>query len=187
MRRDGLASRLLDNESGASFVEFTVIFPLLFMVTFGLVDLGLLMFSWADANRAVQAGARYAATNDPVAAGIQGAVQGADTSVKSGTFCVDEDGYTKCQLRPTYECKGSEGTCKVVSGTGPDLPFRTAPNIFEGILGSMNIFSRSLNNAQVIVTYTPVEQGYVGQPTTPMNVTVTLNCVGSLSISRVPS
>lgn len=172
-----MAYKLLRDEGGAAFLEFTVVFPLLVMVSLGLVDMGLLMFGWADANRAVQAGARYAATSDPVASGVQGPVLPSGSTVRTGTYCVSGGSYTNCVLRPTYQCRGIDGVCKDISGSGgADLSITTSK--LQAIVDSMKAYSRTLSTKQIIVTYTPQKQGYVGQPQTPMNVTVSLYCVG---------
>jgi len=176
MRRGGLASNLLKDDDGASFVEFTVVFPLLFMATLGLVDLGLLMFGWSDANRAVQLGVRYAATRDPVATGIDGPIDPTNASIPTGTYCTDSAGNTFCILKPTYRCSGATGKCTAISGVGNEKPIDMTK--FGDLVTLMRPFVRTLNNSQVVVTYAPLQQGYVGRTSTPMNVTVAFNCVG---------
>lgn len=173
-----MANRLLRDDAGATLIEFTVVLPLLIMVTMGLVDLGLLMFTRSDANRAVQHGARCAVTNNPVAAGINGPVTGVDSTVTIGTSCNDGTSNTYCTARPEYTCtalQGSGGTCKVTAGSGSTLTINDTD--FDRIVNAMQPFGNKLDRRQVVITYTPLKQGFVGQSSTPMNVTVSLRCV----------
>lgn len=167
-----MASRLHGDEGGATLIEFTVILPMLLILTMGLVDLGLLMFNWADADRATQRGARFAATNDPVAAGINVTVAGKGGAV-SGTACTS----ATCVLPPRYDCiasKGSGGTCTGTDGSTKSI----VDGKFDAIVGEMNdnMYSRTLDRRQIRVSYIPLMQGYVGRPSTPMNVSVSLRC-----------
>lgn len=168
-----MASSLHQDEDGAVFIEFTAIVTLLLILTFGLVDLGLLMFNRSDADRATQRGARYAVTNFPVADGINVPVAGRGGAV-SGTLCTS----ATCVLPPRYDCVANQstgGTCTGTDGTVKSI----VDSRFDALLAEMNsnMFSRSLDRRQIIVSYIPLLQGYVGRPSTPMNVTVSLRCV----------
>lgn len=166
------------NECGASLLEFTLILPLLLVVTLGLVDLGLLMFASTSVDRAAQFGARYVATNLPMADNIDASISAASGAI-SGTSCVPVGGVSACASRPTYTCSYSDATTgNCISSDGsPSLPI--VAKRFNDLVIAMQarLDARTLDKRQVIVTYTPLQHGYVGRPKIPMNVTVTLRCV----------
>lgn len=180
------SSKLSGDESGASLLEFTLVLPLLLVTTLGLVDLGLLMFASTQADRATQVGARWAATNLPMANGIDGVIAASSGAI-SGTSCQPDpiSGVSACTLRPSYTCSytGNTGTC--LGSNGSSLPivdsrfFTAAGGTNASLVKTMQaeLYSRTLDKLQVDVIYTPLQQGYVGRPKTPMNVTVRLKCV----------
>lgn len=168
-------NRLIRDEGGATFVEFTVVFPLVLAFTFGLVDLGLLMFNWAEANRATYAGARHAAVSDPVPRNINIATAAAGNAI-NGDECFKTDGTPSLKCAPV-----SATTC---TGTGPttvDCGSYTANEAaFAAILGKMQeqYLSKTLDPRQVSIRYEPLPLGYVGRPGGyPMNITVSLQCI----------
>lgn len=171
-----MASSFRRDTDGAALIEFTVVFPLLALVSLGLVDLGLLMFSWSNANRAAQWGARYVATNDPMAAGIATKILATGTAV-NGTSCDPVAGVSPCRAQPTYTCTfdGSAGTCAGSDGSSKTVIAGNFRNLVTAIDGQL--FSSGLDPRQVVVTYAPLQQGYVGRSSAPMNVTVTLQCL----------
>ena len=165
------------NESGASMLEFAVLLPLLLVVSLGLVDLGLVMFASTSVDRATQYGARYVATNAPMANGIDKAISASSGAI-SGTSCIPVGGVSACTLNPSYTCSYSStttGTCTGSDGTSLTIDSTR----FNALVSAMQtqLDARTLDKRQVIVTYTPLQQGYVGRPKTPMNVKLTLRCV----------
>lgn len=169
-------NRLIRDESGATFVEFTAVFPLILAFTFGLVDLGLLMFNWAEANRATYAGARFAVVNNPVARNINLTTAPAGTAL-NGNACFKADGT------PSGLCAAvSATTC---TGTGPatvacEGSYTPDQAAFAAILAEMQkqYLSKTLDPRQVSIRYEPLPLGYVGRPGGyPMNITVSLKCL----------
>src|SRR5262245_7290514 len=63
-------NRLRRDINGSSLVEFTLVFPVLILVALGTIDVTLMLFEWAMANKAVYRGARVAVVSSPVATGI---------------------------------------------------------------------------------------------------------------------
>ncbi len=59
--------RLLRDQSGAALLEFTLVVVLLLVVTFGILEAGLISWQWNRAEKATHLGVRYAVESDPVA------------------------------------------------------------------------------------------------------------------------
>jgi Flp pilus assembly protein TadG len=55
--------QICDNTSGASLVEFTVTLPLFLLLTFGLLQAGLLLYTQSGLQHGVEAAARCASVN----------------------------------------------------------------------------------------------------------------------------
>jgi hypothetical protein len=71
-------------------IEYTIVFTLLIMLTFGLVEFGVAFYQYNAAETATAVGARYVATRGPVATGI--ADCGVTTSLTPGTACSSVSG-----------------------------------------------------------------------------------------------
>lgn len=179
MWRDGLASRFIKDTSGASFLEFTLVLPLFLVITFGIVDASLLMFSWADAQRITQFGARLAATSNPAAANIDVAVEGLTASVATGTPCINGSGVVSCKVGKQYSCIATDattgGTCTAPDGTTTSFDNTNFSFIFDQI--KFKMYSKDLDRRQIRITYIPLNSGFVGRPKTPMNVVVSIRCM----------
>jgi Flp pilus assembly protein TadG len=55
--------QICDDTSGSSFVEFTVTLPFFFLLMFGLLQAGLLLFTVSGLQHGVEAAARCASVN----------------------------------------------------------------------------------------------------------------------------
>lgn len=51
--------RMLGDEHGGSLVEFAIVMPLLFILLFGIIDFGILLYNQAVITNASREGARY--------------------------------------------------------------------------------------------------------------------------------
>lgn len=89
----GALKQIRQNQRGASLVEFSLIVPLLFVLTFGIIDMGYVLFQYNAAVKATQVGAQYAATHDPVVQNLNDCGV-ADYSDKAGTDCASVTGYS---------------------------------------------------------------------------------------------
>lgn len=172
-----------NGQRGATILEFTVLFPLLVLLTLGLIDLGFLMLTAAEANRATQVGARFAVANPPVAQGVNNPIVGT-SGAEPGDPCIDPRNGTStnaCVIPPEYTCSVSAVSgvttrvCK--SAAGKTLPFST--EWFGKLRDEMakQFLSRKLDERSIVIKYKPLELGYVGHSDTPMQVTVSLRCL----------
>jgi len=59
--------RFLANEDGAFLVEFGITFPVLILLSFGLLEFSLVVFDYQRAAEATRAGVRHTILNDPIA------------------------------------------------------------------------------------------------------------------------
>lgn len=78
-------TKFAQNESGATLVEYTLVFALLMVLTFGLIEFGLIMHQYNAAEKATAYGSRFIATRGPVATGIPDC--GVATTLPAGTMC----------------------------------------------------------------------------------------------------
>lgn len=170
-----MGSSFRNDSSGAALVEFTLVFPVVMVIILGVIDVALLMIDWSSYSRITYTGARYAATNAPVASGINADIAG----TIAGASCVDGNtGATtsNCTVRNPSTCTATSATAGG-SGTCTNSYGFTAAAL-DGIVGEMQKLLPALDRRQVSVTYTPILVGYVGRPGGyPMNVTVSIRCV----------
>ena len=140
---------LLKDRSGASMVEFTLIFMLLLLLTFGIVDFGNLLYQWNSAEKATQAGARAATISDPVATEL--ATFSCDnSSITLGTPC--RNGGTSFG---TIVCNGATSTC--------DGGYTFSTAALNLIVAPMRKMFPKVQAQNVIVEYTDVGLGFAGR------------------------
>ena len=169
-----MASSLRRDDSGATFVEFAVVFPILMFFVLGAVDVSLLMVNWMSYNRATYAGARFAAISNPVATGINTTIAGGT----AGNSCINPNTGAS-----TGNCTAKSATTCIATGatTGSCTNSYTFDNAaLDAIVAKMKevMIEGTLDRRQVSVTYTPITMGYVGRPDGfPMNITVAIRCV----------
>src|SRR5262249_20582461 len=113
--RQSLPGRLWRDASGATLVEFTLVAPLLFLLTFGIVDFGNAFFQWNQAAKAAQLGARLATVSTPVWTALSSlnGTENGNSSAVSGQTWPTTDNYG-------VSCQGSNSgspTCTAISGT----------------------------------------------------------------------
>ncbi|NNE41476.1 MAG: pilus assembly protein [Marinicaulis sp.] len=82
--------KLIKNRSGAALVEFTLVSPLLFITTFGILEFSNVMWQYQQADIATRLAVRLAATRDSVVTGLPDC--GVATSEPAGTDCADVSG-----------------------------------------------------------------------------------------------
>jgi len=170
--------RLMRNETGTTTIEFTIAMLLFFMLTFGLVEFGYLLFQWNSAAKAAQFGARMAAISDPVWTPLT-------TLTSTGTA----GGPWQTAFNVTCSgtnASGSNGTCggstteydatamqRLVFGRG-DTTCGTIGT--DGDPGMCDLFER-ITPENVNIKYQNTGLGFAGRPGGPVP-TVTLSLTG---------
>lgn len=166
--------RLWRDREGSSYLEFTVVFPLLVLTAFCTVDFAMIMFGWAQANKAVQNGVRVAVVGAPVAQGLNDPTY---IEVDLGKDCSDpatgaDEGL--CDEVHTVCTATADGGGSCTSGyTFDNTAFEP---IFDQMITVMPSFDFKRENIQI--TYRTNGLGFVGRPGGfPMEVTVEIRCM----------
>lgn len=156
-------------ESGAVFLEFTVTMFVFLVILFGVIEFSMAFYQWNAATKAVQFGARTAATSSPVLqelpniSGLTGATAGNDFAGNYDILC---DGSL---ATPACSCTGSEcpGTRTYVASA------------MSAIVASMQRAYPNITSKNVTIRYdNTYKLGYAGRPGGPVpTITVTLKNV----------
>lgn len=144
------------NERGAVATEFALLFMSLFLLTIGIVEVGIAVFDWARTEKALQRGARFAIVTDPVATELRD-FDGKTSANSYGDSCLDAatgNVQSYCQYDPDpIVC--ISGGC---NGYGFDA------TAFDAIVARIREFNPRIQAANVVVEYRSSELGFVGRP-----------------------
>ncbi len=144
-----------DNQ-GASLVEFTLLFPLLLALTFGIVETGYILYKQNTAQKATQLGGRYLSTRAPLVTGLTDC--GVATAADAGTDCVNVPGADSWSVSCS---NGSGGNCDAA--------------IFADVLAEMQSVYPNLQASNLEVIFSGTGLGYVGRGKPVPAITVRLN------------
>lgn len=152
--------RLTKDERGATIVEFTLIFPMLLILTFGIIEMGLLFFQWNSAERATQIGVRTAVTNNSVfnAWTSDCGQVSVPSTVLAGSFCTNVPGSDTW----TVTCDGAG------LATGCDSAAMTL------LVTRMQAIFPRVTQANVVVEFSGAGLGFVGRGSPVPVVSVSL-------------
>jgi hypothetical protein len=149
--------RFKDNEAGVVLVEYTLVFTLLMVLTFGLIEFGLAFHQYNAAETATGVGARYIATRGPVVTGVLDC--GVTTSEPAGTNCAD--------------VAGSAGWTPIVCNAGAPAGACQA-DVLNGLVARMQQFAPQIEAQNVQVVIRGSGLGFVGRGSPVPFVTVRL-------------
>jgi Flp pilus assembly protein TadG len=148
--------RLARDTRASSAAEFALVLPLLIIFLLGMIDVGRLMWTWNEAEKATQMGVRYAVATDMVPTGLQ-----------NYSFVVS-DILTQGDTIPTSSfgsvtCTSTSCTC---AGSNCPAAWTTSPNTtaFNAIVARMQRFLPELTASGVQVSYANSGLGYAGDP-----------------------
>ena len=154
-------------DDGGPAAEFALVLPLLLAFLLGIIDVGRLMWTWNQAEKATQMGVRYAVVTDIVAPGLDtysfsvdgGLLQG--TPVPRSAF-----GGAVCKLAsatdPTSALSCSCNAGQTCPALGTPVNTTTAP--FSRIVDRMSAMYPAFAKNNVIVEYGYSGLGYAGDP-----------------------
>ncbi len=144
-------------QTGSTAAEFALVLPLLMVLLFGIIDAGRWIWTYNQAEKATQMGARMAIVTDYVAPGI-------------GSSYVSVGGLTQGDVIPPAQF--GKITCDTVNGcvctTAPCPAVGTLNNTaFNNIVTRMKFFLPTLTAANVTIEYSSSGLGYAGSPVLP--------------------
>lgn len=148
--------RFNDNESGAVLIEYTLIFTMLMVMTFGLIEFGIAFHQYNAAETATGVGARYVATRGPVVTGISDC--GVTTSATAGTNCSSVSGSGSWTI--TCNAGAPSGACQA--------------SVLNALVTRMRQFAPDIQAQNVQVVLRGSGLGYVGRGSPVPLVTVRL-------------
>lgn len=158
-----LVALLIRDKKGASAAEFALILPLLLIFLLGIIDVGRLMWTWNEAEKATQMGARYAVATDMIPNGLAsysfvvggGLSQGDPIPESSfgGASCLVTGGAVSCSCKTGATCPGT-----LVSNNASAL------TAFNNIVARMQRFMPQITSSAVQIDYDYSGLGYAGDP-----------------------
>jgi len=151
-----ILARFKRDRSGATMVEFTLVFAVLLVLTFGLIEFGLALYQYNAAETATAVGARYIATRGPVVTGL--ADCGVATSVNAGTNCSAVSGSSTWVV--TCNASAPSGACQAT--------------VLNALVTRMQQFAPEVQAQNVQVVLRGAGLGFVGRGSPVPMVTVRL-------------
>lgn len=154
---------LARNEAGASAAEFALVLPLLLIFLLGIIDGGRFMWEYNRAEKATQAGARFAVVTDPIPGnlasadyvGVGGLTQGdiIPASAFGKVSCTWITGASPVCCNPATSCSTPYPTLGTANSTA-----------FTGVVTRMRGMKPDVNASNVVITYEGSGLGYAGDP-----------------------
>ncbi|HKR16229.1 MAG TPA: TadE/TadG family type IV pilus assembly protein [Rhizorhapis sp.] len=153
------------DKKAASAAEFAMVLPLLLIFLLGMLDVGRLMWTWNKAEKATQAGVRYAVATSMVSGElfdyrftVDGGVSQGD-AVPSTTFdyliCTEENDCTDDLADGTPACEGS--ACSEIEAV-------LDTNAFDGLVTRMQALFPEIETDNVVIEYKNIGLGFAGDP-----------------------
>ena len=150
---------LLSCRRGASAAEFTIVLPLLLVFLFGIIDSGRYMWTVNRAQKAAQAGARFAVVTNTVPDGLQTYSFVSATNPPGSPIPLASFGSIAC---------GSEGgtvTCScTTTPCDDDMLGEPDSAAFTAITDRMRSVYPELADDNVTIRYEGVGLGFAGNP-----------------------
>lgn len=173
---------LRHDERGTTAVEFALIGLLLFLVTFGIIDMGLAYWQWIMAEKATQVGVRKAVVSNIVPGGAGGLTAwpiNSNGTSADGTLCMNPTTgtiITDCSFSDVTCTSNAAGTTITCNCPSTPCPKGTpAASDFTAVVAEMQKMDPYIANNNVQITYSQNGLGFVGrQSGLPYTVTVTL-------------
>lgn len=177
-----MGNNFREDTNGATFIEAAVVFPIVLLLVGGLVDLGLMLFSWASLSKATYEGARLAVVSAPVATNVKVTTAAVTSGTALGTPCSVSGGTANKCVEFSIYCipnSSTSGTCYNSSDNSVSTTHTFVNSAFTKIFQAMTDAGAGakIDRQQVKISYQTTGLGFVGSKNTPVNVTVELRCM----------
>lgn len=160
-----LINSIWTDSRAATAAEFALVLPLLLIFLFGIIDVGRLMYTWNQAEKATQMGARFAAVTNIVAGDLTSHNFVGDTTT-GGTKLAAGDVVPSDVFRHA-EC--INGTCdrskcsgSVCSNLTSNLGYNDA--YFTNIVDQSALFYSGIGKDNIQIEYDNANMGYISDP-----------------------
>jgi Flp pilus assembly pilin Flp len=153
---------------GATAAEFALVVPLLLLLMFAVIDVGRLMWTWNQAEKATAAAARYAVATNVLTTGLDTYDFARDGGLSQGAVIPQS-------LFGGVTCTSTGCTCRS-NATCPPLGTFSSTD-FGLVADRVRWFLPNVTNANVRVDYDYSGLGFAGDPNAPdvaPTVTVTV-------------
>jgi TadE-like protein len=160
-----IAQRLIRDQAGSSAAEFAFVLPLLLIFLFGIIDTGRWMWTYNEAEKATQMGARFAIVGDPVTTGLNTSYIGVSGLTQGDIIPASAFGKVTC----TGSGSGASisASCSCTTSPCPGGITTTTAQAFKNILARMQRFLPQLAASNVTIEYSSSGLGYAGSPVLP--------------------
>lgn len=148
--------KLARDQSGSTAAEFGLVLPLLLLLLFGIIDGGRWIWTYNQAEKATQMGARMAIVTNMIEPGVAASYVGVGGLTQGDVIPASAFGKITCT---STGCSCTTNPCPTL-GTANTTAFNT-------VVTRMKYFLPSLKAANVTVEYSSSGLGYAGSPVLP--------------------
>ena len=154
---------LARDEAGASAGEFALVLPLLLILLFGIIDGGRFLWEYNRAEKATQAGARFAIVTDPVPAGLAAANYVGVAGLTQGDI-IPASAFGKVSC--TWKTGASPVCCDPATSCSTPYPAlgTVDSDVFNRVVTRMQGMKPDIQPKNVVISYEGSGLGYAGDP-----------------------
>ncbi len=152
-------NRFVRDERGLA-AEFALVLPLFLILFLGTIDVGIYAWRINQAEKATQAGARFAAVTNPLA---QELLTASYVNTTVGTVSIGQGDRIPAAALGLLTCNSTSCTC--TTSPCPGTTFDTAA--FTALSTRMRAIYGAINDSNIIVEYRGSGLGFAGDPNGP--------------------
>jgi hypothetical protein len=141
---------------GAAAGEFALVLPLFILLVFGVIDMGRLLWTVNQAEKAVQVGVRHAVVTNLIPAGLRDYSFVSATNPAGGSVAFGAIECTGAAGSPTCSCISQPCTTDMIGTENADA--------HDGVISRMRTLFPEVDDATVRIRYEGVGLGYAGNP-----------------------
>jgi len=144
------------DQSASTAAEFALVLPLLLLLLFGIIDVGRWIWTYNEAEKATQMGARFAIVANGITSGLNSSYVGVSGLTQGDVIPASAFGKITC----------TDSSCTCTTAPCPTLGTFTQQN-FRKIVDRMKLFLPGLQYSNVSIEYSSSGLGYAGSPVLP--------------------